>query len=223
MADYNINMTPGLEQQRISVSQHDVGREFSIELTDKSRQPYTIPAGATVKLVGMKPSGLGFTVNGTWNQSLVTFTTTAGMTDESGMMLCEVRINKDDTQIGSANAILLVERDPHDDDVTDDTAPHLINTITALVEEANDAADRAEAALGQFTEITVSADTLAAGSQATASYSDGHITFGIPRGDTGATGATGPQGPAYTLTEQDKAAIVADVLTEMDNAETEAM
>lgn len=43
--------------------------------------------------------------------------------------------------------------------------------------------------------LTVTATTLPAGSQATASYSNGTLTLGIPRGNTGATGATGQTGP----------------------------
>ena len=42
--------------------------------------------------------------------------------------------------------------------------------------------------------FTVDAETLAAGSEATAEFDDGVITFGIPTGATGATGATGPAG-----------------------------
>ena len=50
------------------------------------------------------------------------------------------------------------------------------------------------------TGMTATAETLPAGSSATATYSDGALTFGIPKGDTGATGPqgergeTGPQG-----------------------------
>jgi hypothetical protein len=42
--------------------------------------------------------------------------------------------------------------------------------------------------------VTAEAETLPAGSDATASYSDGHLTFGIPRGETGAQGPKGPKG-----------------------------
>ena len=83
----------------------------------------------------------------------------------------------------------------------------------------------AQDALEEFTTPTASATTLPEGSNATASYADGHFTFGIPtgatgpKGDTGATGAkgeqgergpqgiqgeTGAQGDDYVLTEQDK-------------------
>ena len=65
-------------------------------------------------------------------------------------------------------------------------------------------AEQARAAVAEIQGITADAETLPAGSEATASYSDGKLTFGIPagpqgeRGATGAqgeTGATGPQGP----------------------------
>ena len=65
-------------------------------------------------------------------------------------------------------------------------------------------AEQARAAVAEIQSITADAETLPAGSEATASYDDGKLTFGIPagpqgeRGATGAqgeTGATGPQGP----------------------------
>ena len=43
------------------------------------------------------------------------------------------------------------------------------------------------------------------------------------RGIQGPAGPTGPQGPAYTLTAADKVEIVSAVLSEMTNAETEAL
>jgi len=47
----------------------------------------------------------------------------------------------------------------------------------------------------KVTGMTAEAETLPEGSDATASYDNGVLTFGIPKGDTGATGPTGPQGP----------------------------
>lgn len=87
--------------------------------------------------------------------------------------------------------------------------------ITALVEKFNarvDSTETAEVTPSQFdqfvaivrdeveevTGMTAEATTLPPGSDATASYDNGVLTLGIPRGqkgDTGATGATGPQGP----------------------------
>ena len=47
----------------------------------------------------------------------------------------------------------------------------------------------------KVTGMTAEAETLPEGSEATASYDNGVLTFGIPKGDTGATGPQGPQGP----------------------------
>ena len=57
---------------------------------------------------------------------------------------------------------------------------------------AAQSAQTASEAVQELVDITASADTLPAGSQATATYANGHLTIGVP---TGATGATGPQGP----------------------------
>lgn len=84
--------------------------------------------------------------------------------------------------------------------------------VTAFVVDANarvDGTETAEVTPSQFeqfvdivrdevaevTGMTATAETLPAGSDATASYSDGVLTFGIPRGEQGETGPTGPAGP----------------------------
>lgn len=83
--------------------------------------------------------------------------------------------------------------------------------ITALVEKFNAHVDSTETApitpsqfeqfvsivhdeVSEVTGMAAEAETLPAGSDATASYSDGVLTIGIPKGDKGDTGATGPQG-----------------------------
>ena len=208
MAEYKLNITPDWNPPTLAISQDDVGRELTIYLFGSQHEAYMIPDGATVHLVGVKPSGLGFTVAGTWTGSTAKFLTTAEMSDEAGQMYCEVKITSGATVIGSANARLFVEANPHPDGTTDGTAEHVIDTITALVTRAETAASSAEssatsaaasaqaaeAALSEFTEITASAQTLSAGAQATVDYTDGHLTFGIPRGDTGAQGERGERG-----------------------------
>ena len=76
-------------------------------------------------------------------------------------------------------------------------------------EAAAGSASAAQAALDEFTSVTATATTLPAGSQATAQYESGLLTFGIPTGATGAkgdTGATGPQGfsPSANVTQDGK-------------------
>jgi hypothetical protein len=52
-----------------------------------------------------------------------------------------------------------------------------------------------KADVAEVTGMSAEAVTLPAGSDATASYSDGVLTLGIPKGDKGEQGATGPEGP----------------------------
>ena len=63
----------------------------------------------------------------------------------------------------------------------------------AAAGRAEDAAGRAEGAVQTMVDISAEAQTLAPGSEAYAQYVNGHLTFGIPAGETG---PAGPQGPA---------------------------
>lgn len=74
----------------------------------------------------------------------------------------------------------------------DETAPVTPSQFDQYVEAVKSETEK-------VTGMTVVAETLPTGSDATASYSDGVLTLGIPRGvkgDTGETGAQGPVGPA---------------------------
>jgi len=69
----------------------------------------------------------------------------------------------------------------------------------AAAGRAEDAAGRAEDAVQTMVDISAEAQTLAPGSEAYAQYVNGHLTFGIPAGETGPAGPQGPagyQGPA---------------------------
>lgn len=88
-----------------------------------------------------------------------------------------------------------VEPTPEQQGVID----QLIAALDAGVGRAEDAADAAEAALEEFTTPTATAETLPAGSSASASYENGNFNFGIPRGADGADGADGVS-PEVTVT-----------------------
>lgn len=60
---------------------------------------------------------------------------------------------------------------------------------------AENAKDEAIDARDEIRGMTANATTLSPGSDATASYANGVLSLGIPRGNTGATGPQGPQGP----------------------------
>ena len=139
----NVDITPGgIQSQVINVSQDDVGREVVINVKDGSGQ-YDL-TGCSVKLAGLKPSGLGFSVDGAVDGHKVTITTTKQMTDEYGQIACELQIiDGDDNKIGTANMILAVEKNPHPDHTTDGSIDELIPEITILVERAEAAAETA--------------------------------------------------------------------------------
>lgn len=138
----NISITPGGTPQIIHVSQNDVGRSIVLNITDGSGW-YDL-TGSTVKLQGIKPSGLGYSVEGVVNGHTATIVTTKQMTGEAGSIESELKITKNNTVIGTANITLAVERDPHPENTTDGTIDEIIPEITVLVERIEAAVERAE-------------------------------------------------------------------------------
>lgn len=204
-----VNIKPKSYLPVFRVSEGDVGRTLTAHLVSDEGD-ISIPAGATVTMAGTKPSGLGYTVTGTVDGTDVSFDTDAVMTDEPGRIVSEIRIVQDGTVIGTTNVVLSVEPNPHPDGTTDGRREPLVNEITALLEQITEQIDR-------FTGLSAEAETLQPGSEATASYQDGVLTIGVPKGekgdkgdtgatgpkgDTGPTGPTGPQGPQGIQGEQ---------------------
>ena len=142
METRNVNITPGGQPPIIHVSQNDVGRTITINVTDSTGW-YDL-TGCSAALAGIKPSGLGFTVNGTISGHTVTITTVKLMTAEYGNIACELKITKGTTKIGTANIILAVEKDPHPENTTDGNVDELIPEITALVERIEAAVAKEE-------------------------------------------------------------------------------
>ena len=139
-------MVPGQFPQTFNVSQNDVGRVLVAKLWDDSGS-YNVPTGYTVKLQGTKPSGLGFTVAGVvdgTDKSKITFTATSDMTSEPGRFPVEIKVSNGSVVLGSANAYLDVEKNPHPDDTTDGSPEQLVNEITALVLRVEEAVAKEE-------------------------------------------------------------------------------
>ncbi len=122
-----INIIPDDSMQRVHVSQGDIGRTLQFVLYEGSTS-YTIPTGATVKIQGTKPSGLGFSETCTWSGSTVTIDTTEAMTQEFGGIPTELQITDGTDVLGTTNFLLIVERNPHPDNTTDGTQ----DTIASL-------------------------------------------------------------------------------------------
>lgn len=141
----NLDISPGGVLPRIHASQYDMGRTFTFTLYD-GVSTYSIPAGSTVTVEGIKPDRHGFQYAVTsWSGSTVTITTTQQMTAVMGDVQCEIRIKKDDVDIGTANFILAVEMSPLNDEtiVSDTELPIIIALATEQMLRAEAAADAA--------------------------------------------------------------------------------
>ena len=135
-----INIIPDDSWQRIHVSQGDIGRTLQFVLYEGSTS-YTIPTGATVKIQGTKPSGLGFSETCTWSGSTVTIDTTEAMTQEFGGIPTELQITDGDDVLGTSNFMLVVERNPHGDEVIDGNIDTFIPEMRLLVNQMGEYAD----------------------------------------------------------------------------------
>ena len=218
----DVNITPQSYLPEIKVSENDnTLRTFKVNIIDDDGTPYQIPSGVTATFAGTKPSGLGFTVPCTIDGSAVQFVMENTVCNERGRFPAEIRLINGEARIGTCNVLLNVEPNPHPDDITDGDREPLVNEITALLQQITEQADRVEAdadraqqaadaaaqseakaeqAKQEWENMSATATTLPSGSSATASYSDGVLSLGIPtgakgdKGDKGDTGATGPKG-----------------------------
>ena len=186
-----VDITPGFRMPTIHFSQGDVGTQFAVDL--RSRFGDSLPASPTVTIQATKPSGFGFTESATsFTNGVAVFTTTADMTDEAGRFPVEIKVVKDSVTLFSANFYMDGEATTHPDGTIDGQQEQVIPELTQLVE-------RVETAASSVLDMTVEAETLAAGSQATYSYDEdtNTATFGIPQGEAGA-GAAGVTANAYS-------------------------
>ena len=187
----NLDFTPQNFQPCLYFSQDDVGRVFQINL-----QGIEVPSGATVTIRATKPSGLGFTVEAdSVADNIATFTTVATMTNEHGRFPAEIHISSGSVEVGTANFLMVGEKNPHPDTTVDGDAEQVIPQLTLLVE-------RVETAASSVLDMEVEAQTLPAGSAATYSYDEeeNKVTFGIPEGQAG-SGAVGTVASAYSATK----------------------
>ncbi|MBQ3281548.1 MAG: hypothetical protein IJH41_03970 [Eubacterium sp.] len=141
----NINMEPGTNGFEIWFSQGDIGVQRTLNLINgRTGGFYEVPTGATVKIVGTKPSGFGFNETVTFSGHTITVTATQEMTDEHGYIECEIRVTKDGMRLGGQNGHLGIERDPHPDSTTDGNAEEVISELTLIMEQIHEDVEKAE-------------------------------------------------------------------------------
>lgn len=198
METRNINIIPGGATTIVHVSQNDVGR--TIELNVQDRTEWFDLTGATVKIQGTKPSGLGYSLTGTVSGHTATFVTDNQMTDEHGSIASELKITRGNMVIGSANFILSVERNPHPDGTTDGSAEELIPALTLLLNQIEEDLDDAEADIETMTQLKTATEA-AAGNAAASETAAGQSATAAAASKTAAETAQGAAETAQTAAE----------------------
>lgn len=140
----NLQIAPSNVMPKIYASQFDIGREIEIILYDGA-SAYMPPVGTDIRFEGKKPDGNGFSYACTYTGNVVTVVTTDQMTVLAGEIPCELRLIKNNDNIGTLNFILAVEKSPidGDTDISDTDIPAIIALATEQMERAEAAADNA--------------------------------------------------------------------------------
>lgn len=147
---HDLDVTPSGVLPVINASQYDVGRIIKFYLYNDS-EVYNIPVGTSVLVNGIKPNGDAFSYNATYTDNVVTVTLTEQMTVLDGEVRCEIRLIDEDTDIGTTNFTLLVEKAP-----IDSSTPISETEIPAIIELARAEQYNAEAwAVGQRNGVDV--------------------------------------------------------------------
>lgn len=128
----NLDMVPGKKSPVCHASQFDEGRVIRFNLYD-SGLPFTLDGTESITFEVRKPDGniVTSTLTNT-SDSYVDVVTTEQMTAVKGANLCEVRIEKGETNIGSLNVIMAVEMDPTDGGIASASE---INNLRSQVNE----------------------------------------------------------------------------------------
>lgn len=148
---YNLNLIPDKVPVFVRCSQYDkLSRdiEFDIYYGDTL---YLIPNGTVATVRGTKPDKTGFEYPCSFNTSTISFSIQDQMTVLSGQIPCEIRMMSGTEILGTCNFILDVEACP----LLDDTV--ISDTDLPLIEEASQAADRAESAAAEAETVLESA------------------------------------------------------------------
>ena len=175
MKEYKLDLVPGGVSEPINVSQYDVNRKWRFNLV-YADDVYTIPPGATIRIDGTKPDNKGFSYNQsdgviTTGDDYVVVTSTSQMTPVAGDVMCELRIQQGDQDIGTANFILRVERAAVavDADMSETDIPAIVDAAT---QQMIAAARSAEAALASEQAAKASEEAAAASETAAAASAD---------------------------------------------------
>ena len=135
MEKQNLDILPGGILPVIHCSQGDIGRQFQINLYSDNA-PYVLDGSEELTLDGHKEDGNIFTYSlDPVTGSTITISTEEQMTACAGNTICEIRIFKGTTRIGTCNFILQVEEGVSNGTPSESTLQAL-DEIRAEVQEA---------------------------------------------------------------------------------------
>jgi hypothetical protein len=156
MQTINLNLVPGKVKPVVHSSQYDKGRTFRCYLFDGSTN-YTLDGTETITIEGQKSDSHIFLYSVTNTHSnYVDVATTEQMTAISGLVDCELRIKKGDTDIGTANFWLEVEKASTENGT-------MSESDISLLREVEDSTEAAATAAGHSAgEASASAESAAA-------------------------------------------------------------
>lgn len=153
MEKQNLDILPGGILPVIHCSQGDIGRQFQINLYSDNA-PYVLDGTEELTLDGHKEDGNIFTYSlDPVTGSTITISTEEQMTACAGNVICEIRIFKGTTRLGTCNFIMQVEEGPSNGNPSESTLQALdeiraevqqaVTDAQAAAENASDYADAA--------------------------------------------------------------------------------
>ena len=187
---FKISLSQEYYSEKVCLSQYDSDYAVNFEVLDKgAKAPIN---GMTAYFEGTRCDGLSFRYTGTASDNVISFTIDTALTAVAGKHTGEVVLyDGSGLWFGSANVQIFVEKAARPNNAIDAD----VESQQTLLEQIASLAEQTEQAAESVMDMTVSAQTLAQGAEATVTKTeqDGvvNLAFGIPTGPQGATGATG--------------------------------
>lgn len=180
--NFRIALANNYYSEPVHLSQYDTNYNIVFEVMEKtSKAPIN---GMTAYFEGTRCDGLSFRYSGTASDNFISFTIDTALTAVSGRHTGEIVLyDGSGLWFGSANVQILVEKAARPDNAIDaDVAAQqtLLEQITSLAEQTEQAAEG-------VLDMTVSAQTLAQGAEATVTKTEQggvvNLEFGLPLAD----------------------------------------
>lgn len=134
---YNVNLQSGFNTLTyIGISQYDAGVPLQFNVYDGATAA-SFPAGTTATIMGVRPSGVGFSTACTLTDNVVTVDTVTDMTGEAGKFPVEIRFTASGVDVGTVNFVFLIEKAPHPEGTIDADITHeqeFIDRLEAIEE-----------------------------------------------------------------------------------------